>query len=271
MPAVNLLNLRKEITSLLWEFTDPESFRDKLAQLLDHYRIMSFRSGSVALTSYQTPELHVPHLVLHELELALYQTIREQPQAALTLCDSLWDDVNLEMHTVATRILGQIPIEYIDQVLIRINEWTQKGLKHSELKVFFRNAAGLIRQKQPEKLMRSAQDWCAEPDNKNRERGIRLMIYLVEDPAFINLPAVYTALEKMLPDADAVLQPDLTELIGLLLNRSEIETSFFIRQMLENPDSGKIIRRIARKLLPKIPEPSRESIQNLLRTSQKEN
>jgi len=40
MPAVNLLNLRKEITSLLWEFTDPESFRDKLAQLLDHNPIM---------------------------------------------------------------------------------------------------------------------------------------------------------------------------------------------------------------------------------------
>ena len=70
MPAVNLLNLRKEITSLLWEFTDPESFRDKLAQLLDHYRIMSFRSGSVALTSYQLLSRQTVRLISLTVRLA---------------------------------------------------------------------------------------------------------------------------------------------------------------------------------------------------------
>ena len=265
MPAVNLIHLRKEITGLLWEFTNPDGFRDGLMFLIDQYRTLPFRSGYGVLTSYQTPDLRIPQLVLRELELAIFQTVREQPQAALKLCDALWDDTNIEMHIVATRMLGQIPIEFSDEVLARIDHWTQIGLESSELRILIQNAAGLVRQKEPDRLLALAQKWCAQAEPTDQERGIQLLIFLVEDPQFINLPAVYSAIEKYLPAAQPSQQPELTELMDLLLERSRTETSFFLRQMLERPDSGKIIHRIARKLISKTSEQSRPAIQKILR------
>ncbi len=266
MSAVNLLELRKEINSLLWKFTDPEEFQSRLSQLMEKYETLSFRPGYGVLSGYQTSELRVPQLVLRELELALNPTIREQPYAALRLSETLWQQGGLEKQTVAARMLAQLPLEFADAVFERIINWSREDLEVAEVRLLIRNAAAQLRQKEPEKLLRRAQEWCAVPNLRDQIIGLEMIFFLLEDPAFINLPAVFQTLEDLLPKAGSELQSELTEILQLLLNRSQTEASFFVRQQLEKPNHGKVLPRIARKLLKTFSSQSLPRIQELLRS-----
>ena len=84
---------------------------------------------------------------------------------------------------------------------------------------------------------------------KDQSIGLQSLIILADDPAYINLPAIFKSLEKILLNTPAVLQSDIVDLLMILLDRSPIETSFFIRQNLENSPSKSVIRA-SRKLLP---------------------
>jgi hypothetical protein len=204
--------------------------------------------------------------VLRELELALYQTIREQPQAALTLCDVLWQDANFEMYTIATQMLGQIPLEFSSEVLARIDAWSAEALDPSERETLIHNGAHLLRQREPDRLLALAQKWTSGGTPMDQERAVLMLNYLTDDPKFINLPAVFTLLEQLLESAPTILQPELTSLFKNLFDKSQVETSFFLRQMVEKSNPGSVVHRIARKLLPLVSAQSQEVIQNLLRS-----
>ncbi|MHC1772256.1 MAG: hypothetical protein AB9907_11060 [Flexilinea sp.] len=264
MTAVNLLQLRKQINGLLWTFMDPEAFRINLKQLIDQYTNLSYKPGKGAVTSIQSSELHVPPLVQRELELELYQTVREHPQSALNLCDHLWLDPNPEMKIVASRMLGNIPIEFLDEILLRIEKWAKGQPETYSEKVFLQNASVTIRRNEPDRLMSKAREWCGNESVKDQSIGLHLLIILADDPVYINLPAIFKSLEKILLNTPAVLQSDIVDLLMILLDRSPIETSFFIRRNLENSPSKSVIRA-SRKLLPYFPEASKPVIEVLLR------
>ncbi len=268
MTAVNLLQLRKQINGLLWTFMDPETFRSNLKQLIDQYTNLSYKPGKGAVTSIQSSEVHVPPLVLRELELELYQTVREHPQAALNLCDYLWLDSNPEIKIIASRMLGHIPIEFMDEILLRIEKWAKGEPEIYSEKVFLQTASLTIRRNEPDKLMAKAREWCESDSVKDQSIGLKSLIILADDPAYINLPSIFKSFEKILVSTPAILQSDIVDLLTILLDRSPIETSFFIRRTLENSPSKSVIRA-SRKLLPYFPDASKPVIEALLREASK--
>ena len=264
MTAVNLLQLKKQINALLWTFMDPEAFRRDLKKLIEQYSNLSYKPGKGAVSSIQSSELHVPPLVLRALELDLYQTVREHPQAALNNCDSLWKDPNNEMHIVAFKMLGNIPLDHQQGVFQRIEQWAKEPSEVYSEKTILLNATLTVRRNEPDKLLEKAKEWCQSQNLSYQSIGLKTLIILAEEPSYINLPGIFHTLEGILPETPAVLQSDLFDLLLVLLQKSEIETVFFIRQKLEQEPSKPIIRT-ARKLLPYFPESSRQLIQTVLR------
>lgn len=246
---------------------DPDAFCNNLKKLIEQYSNLSYKPGKGAISSIQSSELHVPPLVLRALELDLFQTVREHPQAALNNCDSLWKDPNHEMHIVAFKMLGNIPLDYQQEIFQRMEQWAKEPSEVYSEKTILLNTSLTIRRNEPDRLLEKAKEWCKSTFLKDQSIGLKALIILAEEPSFVNLPGIFHTMEGILPNTPPVLQSDLFDLLLALLQKSEIETTFFVRQKLEQEASKPIIRT-ARKLLPYFPESSRQSIQTILRNIQ---
>ena len=265
MPAINLLQLRKQINALLWDFTNPPVFKTNLEEIMQMYSVTTYKPGAELLREIEAPEETIPPIVLRELDLALFQTVRDHPAAAMTLCQTLWDDPNLELHSSATRMMGQLPIEESASVFEFIEKNIETYLPSQTKRMLIENATKTIRQKNPEALADRAKQWSADPLIRKKEAGIIAVIILADDASYENLPALFNSAEILLQKPLVSLQNQYLELIRSLLHRSDVETSFFIRRLVETYSSEQQFR-LVRKVLPELSEPSRSKIYDDLKT-----
>ena len=264
MPAVNLLRLREELNELLWNFTDPEAFRVTLLELLEKFAYTAYRSESKTRSVSTRPELQVSLIVLREMDLVLIPAIRKQPQAALAICDLLWNDENMDVCLIASRMLGEIPIEHADLVLNRAGEWALNGARHMTARTLLKNASALIMRTNPDLLLQKVRRWYVDPREEQNYLCLEGMAILVEDRSFENLPAIFTLVEALMGEASTGTQNSLTELFRVLYERTPQETIYVLRQCLDN-DPNVSAQRVIRKLIPELPESVRKSMRDKLR------
>ena len=264
MPAVNLLQLRVELNDLLWNFTDPPAFRNTLLDLLEKFAYTAYRSESKARAVSTRPQLQVSLILLREMDLVLIPAIREQPQAALAICDLLWNDENMDVCLIASRMLGEIPIEHAELVLDRAGEWALAGVRHMTARTMLKNASALIMRHDPEILLRKVRRWYVDPREEQNYLGLEGMAILVEDRSFENLPAIFTLLEALMGEATMETQNALTELFLVLYERTPNETVYVIRQCL-NDNPNVTAQRVIRRVIPTFDPKVQKSLQDALR------
>ena len=264
MPAVNLLQLRVELNNLLWNFTDPAEFRKTLLNLLEKFAYTAYRSESQTQSVSTRPQLQVSLILLREMDLVLIPAIREQPQAALAICDLLWNDENIDVCLIASRMLGEIPIEHADLVLDRAGEWALHGVRHMTARTLLKNASALIMRQNPEILLKKVRRWYVDPREEQNFLCLEGMTILVEDRSFENLPAILTLVEALMGEATSATQRSLEELFLELYGRTPNETVYVIRQCLRNEPNA-AAQRVVRRLIPKFAPEVRKSLQDELR------
>ena len=264
MPAINLIQLRTQLNTLLWNFTDPPAFRKSLADLLERFAYITIRPGSETLSAGDKPGLQIPLIVLREIDLAMLPIIHSQPQAALDICDLLWNDPDPEICVIAARILGRIPSVHSDMVLDRAGIWARKELDPLMARTLLSNASYTILRTDPEILMRKARAWYISEEKGKNNLCLEAMIILAEDRSYENLPAIFTILESLLTEASLSTQQNIFDLFKILLERSPLETIYLIRQQLQGHPNPTAIR-IVRNLIPLLPEESQKSIRDKLR------
>ena len=264
MPAVNLLQLRVELNDLLWNFTDPPAFRNTLLDLLEKFAYTAYRSESKARAVSTRPQLQVSLILLREMDLVLIPAIREQPQAALAICDLLWNDENMDVCLIASRMLGEIPIEHAELVLDRAGEWALAGVRHMTARTMLKNASALSMRHDPEILLRKVRRWYVDPREEQNYLCLEGMAILVEDRSFENLPAIFTLLEALMGEATMETQNALTELFLVLYERTPNETVYVIRQCL-NDNPNVTAQRVIRRVIPTFDPKVQKSLQDALR------
>ncbi len=266
MPAVNLLQLRIELNDLLWNFTDPPAFRRTLLDLLEKFAYTAYRSESKARAVSTRPQLQVSLILLREMDLVLIPAIREQPQAALAICDLLWNDENMDVCLIASRMLGEIPIEHADLVLDRAGEWALQGVRHMTVRTLLKNASSLIMRHDPEILLRKVRRWYVDPREEQNFLCLEGMSILVEDNSFENLPAIFTLVEALMGEANMSTQKSLEELFLVLYRRTPNETVYVIRQCLKS-EPNPTARRVIRHVIPEFDEGVQKSLRDELRVA----
>ncbi len=264
MPAVNLLQLRVELNDLLWNFTDPPAFRRTLLDLLEKFAYTAYRSESKTQSVSIRPQLQVSLILLREMDLVLIPAIREQPQAALAICDLLWNDENIDVCLIASRMLGEIPLEHADLVLDRAGEWALQGVRHMTARTLLKNACSLIMRHDPEILLRKVRRWYVDPREEQNFLCLEGMAILVEDRSFENLPAIFTLVEALMGEATAATQKSLEELFLVLYQRTPNETVYVIRQCLQNKPNI-TAQRVIRHVIPSFAEDVSKSLKDALR------
>ncbi len=254
------------MNDLLWNFTDPPAFRRTLLDLLEKFAYTAYRSESKTQSVSTRPQLQVSVILLREMDLVLIPAIREQPQAALAICDLLWNDENMDVCLIASRMLGEIPIEHADLVLDRAGEWALQGVRHMTVRTLLKNASSLIMRHDPEILLRKVRRWYVDPREEQNFLCLEGMAILVDDNSFENLPAIFTLVEALMGEANMATQRSLEELFLVLYRRTPNETVYVIRQCLKN-EPNPTARRVIRHVIPEFDEKVRKSLQDELRVA----
>ncbi|HVN15839.1 MAG TPA: DNA alkylation repair protein [Anaerolineales bacterium] len=266
MPAIDLARLRKQTSRLVDFFFVPDEFLRHLREILDYYVNRTLRTVEAVAPGSNLSTYHTSPVILRQIELELAQVASNSPAAALDLADLLWDEGYLETCLLAAFLLGRIPPqeEQSERLLARLTAWTQQVRDPSVRVALLTTSLARLRQETPKQFLELIGEWLHPARTRTWSNGIQALLPLLTDPGFENLPPVLNILEPVFESAPATLQVDLGDLILALYKKSPTETTFFLRQLLSNPEN-QMTNITLRRLSSLFPEELLADLRDLLR------
>lgn len=265
MPAIQIARLKQQLASLFTQADRPEAFVLALRALFEFYAERLYRAGQTTPPASRIPSYHIPPLVMLQLKTELRRLCLEQPGAAFDLAQALWLDSMLEPRLLAVHILGQQPPTHGESAQKALIQWSLAETDRSLRAALLTDGAFTLRKAAPQAWMAVIQQWLASADGNLHSMGLQALLPFATDPQFENLPAVFTALQPLLSAPPGALQTDLQAVLEGCIQRSAVETAFFLRQILTVNPSAELIR-VVRRLLPLLPAASQEKIRGFLTT-----
>ncbi len=269
MPAVRMDQLKSQIDGLCQRFTKPAHFECALVDLLESYADLTYQPGEDVASSRLVPSYHVPALVLIQLEQTLFPLVQEKPEAALSLVDLLWRNAYLEPRQIACNLLGQIPLDYIDEILDRLTRWSSPDTDSIFLRELYERGTVRIRRGDPNRLLNLIHAWIHDPNPHLQICGLHLLIPLIQDPTFEYLPSVFRLLDTVLPAPAPERQNILISIIMTLSRQAPGETRFFLQQMLSKHPNPNLVQLI-RRSLSSFPSADQSALRTVLSKSSRE-
>lgn len=264
MPAVQLVRLKKQAADLIWNFTRPVELIADLRGLFEFYADWNYRPGLALPPTTTLPSYHTSPQVLRELELAFYPPSQENPSAALELSDLLWQEPYLEPRKLSAIVLGQVPLTPPDQVLNRLRLRCQTDVPRLLLNALVEQGGLRLQRENPALWLELVSTWLTSTDAHLLAVGIKALLPLVRDPAYENLPPVFTLFIPLLEAPTALIQVELIEMLHALAHRTPAETTFILRQTLTLTANPNCLR-IVRKAFPGFPAEMQASLRELVK------
>lgn len=264
MPAIQPARLKHQAAELALTFDQPATFVRGLEDLCEFYANRAYRPG---VSGESRPSLlqayNVPAPVLRQVQLEVLPLASNSPEAGLTLCQALWAKPILEHRLLAAGILGGLPVTPPAPILACLRSWIESAPEEQMLNALLQHGAAQLRQHRPEALLELAESWLNRSQVLNLQAGLRLLQSLADDPAFENLPAIFTRIAPLSRVQPSAVRPDMVKLIRTLLRRSPSETAYFLRDNLQaanNPDTPWLIRQVVDDFPPNLQTSLRQGI-----------
>jgi hypothetical protein len=237
MPAILPSRLKQQAALLGEYFDDPPAFIRSLHHLLEAYAERAYRAGQAGPAPSLSPSYQVRPQVLRYILLELQPYALENAQAALTLCDLLWNQTELEFRLLAAGLLGQVPCRPAEPILERLRNWITPQLEERLLAALFSQGSICLRRNSPAALLEFVDEWLEEKNVFYQQIGLRLLLTLINEPGYENLPVFYQLIQPLTRSSPTTIRPDLLSLIEALAHRSPNETSHFLMQTAAMPNS----------------------------------
>ncbi len=263
MPAINLAQLNKEAARLADLFDEPAAFIHQLREMLESYVNRTLRTRDSVAPSSTLPTYRTPPAVLRKVENTLRPLAQENPEAALTLADELWDENTLETRLLAAYLLGLLPPEE-GRLLARLTVWTQKVRDPNVRGSLLTHSLARLREETPERFIELIGEWLYPHRAQFWSNGLQALLPLISASNFDNLPPIFNLFEPVLKAAPTMLQSDLEKIILALYNASPTETVYFIKTVIRNSEDRKPAI-ILRRLSPNFPKELQNSLQSELK------
>ena len=265
MPAIEISRLRSKI-NLLTKLTDtPVQLVQELSRFYESYSDLTFQSGLFSVRAGDLPAYRTPVLLNREIETAFIKFTNEDPQKSLDIIDLLASKPQLEPRQLASSMLGTLPPAYFEKVIQRLSTWALSTEASEDLVWLFKRGTNRIRQESPEIWLELLQSWLESDEPKNRQVAVFGLISMINDASLTSLPLIYKRLQPLLVESDPKIMPHLESILEKLIEKSEKETIFFLKQVLRSSKNLTVTRMIRRNLLLFSPE-GQESLRVFLRT-----
>lgn len=263
MPAVDIKRFTKESAGLLSYFDRPADFIVAIHSLYEQYSNRTIRSKPSPMVSVLST-YQVPLPILRHLEYLLTKNAIAQPEAALELIKSLWEDEIFESRYLAGLLIGKIslPTSIIGPI---ITSYVKQSSDRSLLLILLTNGLQKIRELDPDGFLQLMFEWRETHDDKMTINAFNALIFHINDDDNINLPEIINIITLPIRSAPAAFQFILIDLIKAIYAHSEVETIFFIRQLFFEPFHP-MTPVVIRRILPSLPSEIKPIVQDLLRT-----
>jgi len=260
MSSININKLRFQIAELLDHFSDPKHFCKSFYEIMDHYSQRSLRSGDESIAKTFMPTFNCPDQVIKQIIIGIQATIKLKPDQALKIVNELWQDQHLESRELAAKILGYLPIDFADQVMDRIILWATPNLDNAAMESLFNEATQLILKEKPELLEEGVSHLLDKKDREFQIIGLQALVSLVKNRDYDRIPFLFKLIKPfILKNVDEIVQLKTLTVLSALIERSPIETAYFLKQNLAHSERDLVVR-IIRRLLPKFPPDVKTSL-----------
>lgn len=262
MTAIQPVRLKEQTSQLASYYDRPSNFIQMLHELLHLYGRHVHRTGKTGIPASILPVYKVPQPVLRTIELELSPYLKNY-QESLVLCDALWQDNHYEFKMLAARLIGRIPVDDPDPVLIRIRTWSFDVKDKTINEALFKYGLEYLINKDSDRIINCASTWLNNPQTVDNLYGLRLILAVLEFEGFQNLPQVFRLIAPFVRSAPIALRSYIVEILQILVKRSPNETAYFLQQNIGlsfDKDTAWFIRRCISKFPPDIQDNLRSAM-----------
>lgn len=246
MPAIDLTRLRARFKLLEETIENPAEFTHGLRELFHFHADVTHPAGSSPSGGGTMPRFNSPTLLNREVVLALSPYCSEKPTLILPIIDGLWQEEEVELRELAAQLLGRMPQASFDDVIMRIRIWSMEKKDAELLPFLHQTASAQIRRDAPNRWLEVLNTWNSSSEPWLAKMAINGTIPLIDDRAFENLPAIFTFISPLILTPNYENQYELLNVIEHLAQRSEVETVYFLKQVMSlstDPGMGRFMRR----------------------------
>lgn len=266
MPAIHPARLKQQTDLVAQHFDQPEALVRSLHHLLDFYADRANRPGQSRDPDPLLTAYHVKPPVLRQVVLELLPLAQADPETGFAVCQAMWQQPYLEFRLMASSLLGELPAEPAARILEQVKAWAVRDTDLQLLDALALDGLKRVRKDQPQVLIRAAETWLLGKEYDAQRLGMRLLLPVVKDPDFPNLPVIFRILQPYIRQAPSRLRPEILDLLTALAHRSPVETGSYLRQTLtlpDSPDTAWLIRQSASVFPPEIEERLRNTVRGL--------
>ncbi len=265
MVAVNPTRLKFQINGLMAFFDSPVEFHQKLNNIFSLYANYALKLGDNALMRPLIPMYHLPHPVIRQLSVDMQLHIDQDPQAALSLADELWEDEYYEVKRVAVFILGQLPrLENPQPLLSRIRSWLTPDLDNILKTDIITLGMGSLQRHFTEDWEELIISLLSLHNAPMAALGIQALAEGAKNHNFKNLPVIFRLINPFILNPDPVFIHDLEGLIEVLAELSPQETGYYLNQILSLSANSDSIR-LVKNCLPFFPPENQTQLKEALK------
>jgi hypothetical protein len=118
-----------------------------------------------------------------------------------------------------------------------VRTWASNNLEIYLIDALFSHGLLRMRKEIPQKVINLSGEWLNSPNNLQKQLGLRVLLPLITDPTYENLPVFFDLIHPLVRQTPGMLRPDVLDVLARLAQRTPQETAYFLRQTLEYPDS----------------------------------
>jgi hypothetical protein len=247
MPAIQPVRLKKQVTDLAGKINQPALFIRDLHALLDLYTDHTHRAGQSGEPTPLIASYKAPPPVMRQVWNEVKPMIKGQSAEVLALCDALWAERNFDLHLLAARLLGELPLTPPDPVIDRLNSWVSQVSEDRVLDGLFEHGLMRLLHDSPERVLELVSAWMNSSDLLTQKAGLRALLSIINQFGSETIPSIFRMLTPYMRIAPSRLRPDILAVISALAHISPPETAYLLRQNLsapENPDTAWLIRQV---------------------------
>ena len=263
MPAAELSRLQAQISAISTQFDEPRIFFRSLLTLMELYSDQTYKPGNLSRVHHLLPEYRLPALVMQHLTFSLSSLTIEHPIPAMQIMDSLWQAKHFEARLLAAVMLGSLPVQPLEPVLERINNWANPGEDKEVINELLISAYRLLRAEKMGVWLDQINAWLGNDNEGFIKIGLQAINVILNDTNFVNSEKIMPLLEPVVLHPGISLQQDLLSVIESLVNHSELETTSFLRSILVQTKNAEVIRFI-RRCLPLLEKESQKSLKSFM-------
>lgn len=264
MPAIELSRLRTKVTLLTGLIEDPARLLGELLQFYASYSDLTFQSGLFSVKAGNLFAFRTPPLINREIENAFTKFAATSTDRICELIDLLSKCSELEPRQLAATLLGVLPSEHLDQVIPRLTSWVMATTDPEDFTWLFNRATANLRREKPEIWLSLLQQWLETPDDQSRSIAVYGLSSMISDSSLTSLPLIYKHLQPLMLEENTNISPYLETIIERLIEKSETETLYFLKQIIRQSKNQSLIRMIRRSMGLFSPE-GQESLKDFLR------